>query len=296
MALLEPWWYVSRSVPILTEQSQPVVVPNEEWRASTNDKSSGVRCGGSLLLKRLMLMCFRACAGNPAIWGDITESFVNIARPFDNILQLYYKPGAKPRSANGKSQNVGTAKNSLGRRWPLSRRANCWSGAFSPGRLRFTKAGCFARRRLHETTAAERFSRMRNGPSRRERKSATFSPACMCAGSGSRSSPILHESSIFRLRPRLSKSCPTACGLQSPDLRPHFWHESHSGTEAAWRRGPSRIQSAGATVGTRSGLCGLRCLRASGKRPTAPVPRGSSPCGGRLEILGPPPMRFSQTA
>jgi hypothetical protein len=156
------------------------------------------------------------------------------------------------------------------------------------------RGGSASRRHLHETTAVEGFSRLRSAPSRRERKSATFFPACMCAG-GSRSSPILHESSIFRLRPRLSKSCPTACGLQSPDLRPHFWHESHAGIGAAWRRGPSRIQSAGATVGTRSWSCGLRCLRTSGKSTTAPVPRGSSPCGGRLEILGSPPMRFSQT-
>ena len=53
-------------------------------------------------------------------------------------------------------------------------------------------------------------------PSRREPKSAALSPARMCAGSGLRSSPILHESSVFRIRPPASKSRLAERGLQSP--------------------------------------------------------------------------------
>ena len=53
-------------------------------------------------------------------------------------------------------------------------------------------------------------------PSRREPKSAALSPARMCAGSGLRSSPILYESSVFRIRPPASKSRLAERGLQSP--------------------------------------------------------------------------------
>jgi hypothetical protein len=89
-------------------------------------------------------------------------------------------------------------------------------GTFSPGRLRFPKADWLARRRLHETTAVGRLSRMGTVPSRREPKSAALSPARMCAGSGLRSSPILYESSVFRIRPPASKSRLAEHGLQSP--------------------------------------------------------------------------------
>jgi hypothetical protein len=89
-------------------------------------------------------------------------------------------------------------------------------GTFSPGRLRFTKADWPARRRLHESAAVGRLSRMGIVPSRREPKSAALSPARMCAGSGLRSSPILHESSVFRIRPPASKSRLAERGFQSP--------------------------------------------------------------------------------
>ena len=111
---------------------------------------------------------------------------------------------------------MGTSRNSFGQRCPCRRRAGCGSGSFSPGRLRFTKAEWLARRRFHETAAVGRLSRMGIVPSRREPKSAALSPARICAGSGLRSSPILHEFSVFRIRPPASKSRLAEHGLQSP--------------------------------------------------------------------------------
>ena len=110
----------------------------------------------------------------------------------------------------GKSQNAGTSRNSFGRRCPLAPARRLREGELSRRR------GSASRRRLHETTAVARFSRMGTVPSRREPKSAALSPARMCASSGLRSSPILYESSVFRIRPPASKSRLAERGLQSP--------------------------------------------------------------------------------
>ena len=110
----------------------------------------------------------------------------------------------------GKSQNMGTSKNSFGRHAGCGRE-NFLAGAapLHEGRLAGTKA-----------------------PPQNRRAGAVFEdgnrafppgaqigglvPACMCAGSGLKSSPILYESFVFRLRPLASKSRLAECGLQSP--------------------------------------------------------------------------------
>jgi hypothetical protein len=116
----------------------------------------------------------------------------------------------------GKSQNAGTTRNSFGRRCPLTPARRLRERIF------LARAAPLHEGRLAGTKAPPR---NRRGGAAFEDENRAFPPGAQIGGLvpgahvrrlRSRSSPILYESSVFRLRPPASKSRLAERGLQSP--------------------------------------------------------------------------------